>query len=123
MGKVIPFGNNVKKSDLPPWRFTMDFFQDEEGRWTAEIIAFHPDDMHPAERMRNFSDGLDDIEMKMREKAEDILPGEHGEVIASVKIYRDSMVKVRIDNDAAKKPGMLEWIDERLDDAKEAIRL
>jgi len=121
MGEVIPLGKGPEKTDAP-WKFTMDFYVDETGKWSAEIVGFQPDDLAPAERLRLFCEGLDQIEMKLRQKAENLVPGEHGPVVASVKIYHDSMVKVRFDKDIINTEEQLIWLDHRLDDVKEAAR-
>ena len=101
----------------------MDFYVSDTGNWTAEIVGFKPDDFGIGDRLRNYGKALNQITSKLFRKAENIDPGEHGQIVMSSIIYQDSTVEVRLDEEIINSSEEFAWLDECIDHMKEAARL
>lgn len=115
MGEIIQFGG-PQPAPKSEWKFTMDFYVDESGQWTAEVVGFHPDQKSIGERLRFFADALHQIEHKSLHQAEVLEPSKKGEIIASATVYRDATIRLWTDREADR-----DWISERLEEARDAL--
>lgn len=109
-------GNSAKGE----WQFSLEIFR-KDGQWGADIIAFNQDErMEVADRIRLFAEALDAISFSMKIQAEDFTESERGPILAAAYVYKDSTVRVRVDDRKFTGQEQKDWLCERFDDAKEA---
>lgn len=118
---IIMFGKHHAKK-MAEWQATIELSKSPDGRWSADITGFKDDPRPVPERLRDLSEGLEGAAFSMRQTAENMDPSMFGPVVASVVIYENSTVKVRVDPSKNDTDERKAWLDERLDDAKKAAR-
>jgi len=120
---VISIADKLKKDTGTQWVFSMAFSKDGDG-WTSEILEVNKDslpDKEPAEAIRYFSEGLDEMAFTLRYRAEQILESERGAIVASIHVYYNGDVDLRLDKKRLNTEYKKEWLNERIDKAKDEV--
>lgn len=112
-----------KGSTDPVWLFDLRAFSTSDGFEGAILSA--NEDYEPGDggNLRQYADCLDQLSWFLRQQAEKIEPSDSGIPLATALIFKSSLVRVRINDDEVTNAEQMAWLDDRFDDAKEAVRL